>query len=88
MMKKLVFGLVLATMALTPALAQTNTADGQARKARSADGHTPKRGHVAAKPMRHDSNAVYVDGQYRGTDPDPAIRSQLGRGRPNTDLGQ
>lgn len=75
-------GLAMSALAATPALAES--AHGRV-KGSDAYAYAP-RAHHATK-TRHRSNSVYVNGEYRGSDPDPAIRQEMRRSLPAKDFG-
>ena len=75
LVKLLVLGSALAALVFTPALAQKSRRSGDAQVRRAVTPPPPP--------------AVYVGGQYIGTDPDPRVRLELlrtggrgGRGGP------
>lgn len=71
-MKKLVLGAALTLIAAAPAFAQ------------GAYHRVPRLDNVRAQAMPSiDSRAVFVDGQYAGTDPDPNVRLQLQKDYPS-----
>ncbi len=86
-MKKLMIGLALTAMATTSAFAQYSTGT-HVRAPHStmsmygpghdAYAYAPERGYGAANAWSN-PGAVIVDGEYRGADPDPAVRHQLRR---------
>lgn len=72
-MKKLVLGAALALIAASPALAQ----GGHHRNVTRLDT-------VRAQAMpSFGDGAVFVDGRYAGTDPDPNVRLQLQKDLPS-----
>ena len=72
-MKKLVLGVVLALAASAPALAQSSWSH---RNVQRLDG-------IRAQAPAINSNSVFVDGQYAGTDPDANVRLQLMKDSPS-----
>lgn len=65
-MKKLILGAALAVLAASPALAQPT----RHTTFSNLDG-------IRAQAPAVNSGAVYVDGNYAGTDPDPNVRLEL-----------
>jgi hypothetical protein len=74
-MQKLITGLAIAGLALTAVTATPALAATKHKHARGSDAYA----YVPRHHVRHHSNSVYVNGRYRGTDPDPAIRHDLRR---------
>ena len=67
-MKKLILGAALAVMAASPVLAQGSYAPHRATRL----------DYIRAQALPSvNSDTVYVDGQYAGTDPDANVRLQL-----------
>jgi hypothetical protein len=66
-MKKLIIALAAAAALASPALAHS--------------GHIKRAGNdlrgVQAQAIPNDGNAVFANGQYLGSDPDPQVRLQL-----------
>ena len=75
-------GLTLSATTAAPALA-----DGNHNRTNGTDAYAsaPRQHHVSKS--HHRSHAVYVNGEYRGSDPDPAIRQDLRRSLPAKDFG-
>jgi hypothetical protein len=72
-----VTGLALTAMVATPAFAQSNHHAGNSmHMSQNAYDSYAAAGPVSAWNY---PNSVFVDGEYRGTDPDPTIRLQLER---------
>jgi hypothetical protein len=71
-MKKLILGAALAVLVASPALAQPRHHADYNR----LDG-------IRAQAPAVNSGAVYVDGNYAGTDPDPNVRLQLQKDYPS-----
>ena len=68
-MKKLILGAALAVMAASPVLAQGNA---------YAPHRATRFDNIRAQALPSvNSDTVYVDGQYAGTDPDANVRLQL-----------
>ncbi|MBI1204482.1 MAG: hypothetical protein GC182_18430 [Rhodopseudomonas sp.] len=77
-----VSGLALSAVAATPALAESNH-----RRADGTDAYASAPRHRYAARTHYRSHSVYVNGEYRGSDPDPAIRQDLRRSLPAKDFG-
>ena len=73
-MKKLILGAALAVMATSPVLAQ----------GAYAPHRTTRFDDIRAQALpSFDNGAVFVDGQYAGTDPDANVRLQLQKDYPS-----
>lgn len=79
-------GLTLSAITASTMTAASAQADGNHSRADGTEAYasTPRHRHVAK--TRYRSHSVYVNGEYRGSDPDPAIRQDLRRSLPAKDF--
>jgi hypothetical protein len=75
-------GLTLSALTTPPAFAENAHS-----RAKGSDAYAYVPRHHHASRVRHHSYSVYVNGEYRGSDPDPAIRHDLRRTLPAKDFG-